>query len=47
MKHLRLIGKWLLGLILLVLILAMMISLRFGRIDLPKPELERITFLGI
>jgi hypothetical protein len=46
MKRLRLIWKWLLGLILLGLVLAMMTSFRFGSIDLPKPRPERITFQG-
>jgi hypothetical protein len=46
MKRLRLIGKWLLGLILLGLVLSMMTSLRFGSIDLPQPRPERVTFQG-
>jgi hypothetical protein len=44
MKYLRVMGKWILGLILLCVLLSVLASLRFGAVDFPKPEPIRVIF---
>ncbi len=44
MKYLRIIGKWIFGLILLCILLSVLASLRFGTVDIPKPNPIRVIF---
>lgn len=45
MKMVRILGKWLLGFVLLCLILVILVSIRFSITGLPEPNPVRIIFL--
>lgn len=45
MKMVRILGKWVLGFVLLCLMLAILASVRFSIADFPDPNPVRVIFL--